>query len=294
MDEIQKNNIALSEEARSENTPSDRLKELAELNENLAQIVASNVATSSILLEKLASHDSKAVRKAITSNPNTPTEILLKLGKHFSKELLYNPVLELLLLEDLSFLEKIPQQTLYGLLQREDISTSLLDWASKKQNYKITEILQLHIKVSGEPTEQPHKKANKFIQQVNKDSEHSGLLEKYDFFLLSNFLEYTPPVVFTNKWFRIYVAENSNTPNKILEKLAVDEDKLVRKSLANNPNISSKILEQLANDEDSQVRVSVAKNSNLSKRILDQLANDEDILGQVIILLKPSKRLKFY
>ena len=59
-------NINLIEEAKSETTSGDRLKELAALN------------------DKLASHK----RKAVISNRNTLTEALFKFGEHFDRELL--------------------------------------------------------------------------------------------------------------------------------------------------------------------------------------------------------------
>ncbi len=63
-------NINLIEEAKSETTSGDRLKELAALN------------------DELASHKSKAVRKAVISNRNTLTEALFKFGEYFDRELL--------------------------------------------------------------------------------------------------------------------------------------------------------------------------------------------------------------
>lgn len=56
-------------EARRETTSKERLQELANFSNELAEAVAQNIATSPDLLSQLARHDSKAVRKAVTSNP---------------------------------------------------------------------------------------------------------------------------------------------------------------------------------------------------------------------------------
>ena len=87
--------LALLKEAKSENTSGDRLQELAVLNGDLAQIVASNISTHPELLAELAKHESKAVRKAVVSNSNTPTKTLLELCEQFPQEFLDNPILEL-------------------------------------------------------------------------------------------------------------------------------------------------------------------------------------------------------
>ena len=57
-------------EAADENTPGDRLRELARNSDAL-------------------------VRQKVAMNPNTPTEVLLDLGAEFPNELIDNPVFDL-------------------------------------------------------------------------------------------------------------------------------------------------------------------------------------------------------
>ncbi len=45
--------------------------------------LASAVDTSVVVLEELSLHPQPEVREAVAINPNTPTEVLLKLGKEF-------------------------------------------------------------------------------------------------------------------------------------------------------------------------------------------------------------------
>ncbi|MDJ0532220.1 MAG: hypothetical protein QNJ70_06930 [Xenococcaceae cyanobacterium MO_207.B15] len=101
-----------SEEAQQETTSPQRLGELALLSDTLAQIVAENIATPPELLSQLGSHSSEAVKKAVVSNPNTPTQTLFELGAYFPQELLENPVFNLLTLENCNFVKDIPLKTL--------------------------------------------------------------------------------------------------------------------------------------------------------------------------------------
>lgn len=55
------------------------------------------------LVEKDAS---RAIHEAIAQNPNTPTYLLLKLFKNFPLEVINNPVIPLLLLENPNFYEE--------------------------------------------------------------------------------------------------------------------------------------------------------------------------------------------
>jgi HEAT repeat protein len=59
---------------------------------------------------------------------------------------------------------------------------------------------------------------------------------------------------------RAGVAENPNTPIKLLEKLAEDKSPYVRRLVAGNPSTPIKLLEELAMDEDEDVRRGVAGN----------------------------------
>ena len=56
-----------------------------------------------------------------------------------------------------------------------------------------------------------------------------------------------------------------NTPPKVLEKLANDEDVEVRYYVADNPNTPPEVLEKLSNDKMCIVRYVVAQNPNTPK-----------------------------
>jgi hypothetical protein len=86
--------LTLHEEAANETTSSTRLQELARQSDLLAQIVAENHAAPAELLRELSSSGNKNIRSAVTSNPNTPVDLLLRLGAEFPEKLLENPVFD--------------------------------------------------------------------------------------------------------------------------------------------------------------------------------------------------------
>ncbi|MGL4879581.1 MAG: hypothetical protein ACRC8K_00770, partial [Waterburya sp.] len=90
----------LEAEAKSENTSGDRLWELAQQDDNLALIVAQNIVAPEKVLKELSESNNSAIRKAVCANPNTPTETLLNLSFDFPKEVMNNPLIPLLLLEN--------------------------------------------------------------------------------------------------------------------------------------------------------------------------------------------------
>lgn len=117
-------------EASSPDTTAERLKELA-ADAKLARLVATNPSASAELLLQLSHSDDKTVRKACTSNANTPVEALLKLGAQFPEQLLENPVFDLLLLAHPGLFEELPTSTLNSLLKRDQVPVELIRWAWK-------------------------------------------------------------------------------------------------------------------------------------------------------------------
>ena len=93
-------------EAINEQTPPERLRELARINSTIAGLVGSNPSATPELLKELADSEEDFIRKNVAANPNTPMEILWWLGEEFPKEVLDNAVFPLLLLENPNLLEE--------------------------------------------------------------------------------------------------------------------------------------------------------------------------------------------
>ena len=104
--------LTLLEEAKLETTPDSRLRELA-------------------------ASDNAAIRKAVASNPNTPTDILWELGAEFPDQLLANPVWNLLLLENPNLFANMAHYTLKRLLDCETASESFFELISKDSDRRV-------------------------------------------------------------------------------------------------------------------------------------------------------------
>lgn len=117
----------LQQEASQENTSGDRLEEIANVSVELARLVANNLATPPKLLTKLSTSEDFCTRRNVATNPNTPSEILIRLANEFPDEFFANPILNLLTLEYPKFFEElIPFNTLISLIQSESASDYFL------------------------------------------------------------------------------------------------------------------------------------------------------------------------
>ena len=275
-------NLALDREAKSETTSSDRLRELAALNDDLAQIVASNISAPPELLKDLAFHKNQAVRKAVVRNSNTPIETLFILGEYFPRDLLNNPVFEFLTLEDLKFVEKISSGAIASLIQQPNVPEFLLKYAASHKDKTIAYMAKMSVAISGEMNEGWHEEAAIVIRETHlkydildnyfDEKEVNKFLVSSE--LLPNFLEFIPPVILNNLEFRRNLGKNSNATPNWLRQLANDSTRWIRNGVAKNPNTPLDILELLSRDRNYMVRRDVLENTNTTVEIVESLAND--------------------
>ncbi len=121
--------MTLEEEAANKETTPERLREMAFQSHEIDMIIARNSKTPQDVLKKLAESENNEIRKTVTTNPNTPPEILLDLGKDFPEELLANPVFNLMLLANPNLLGDMPEETLISIIKLPDIRESFVIWA---------------------------------------------------------------------------------------------------------------------------------------------------------------------
>ncbi|MDJ0746371.1 MAG: hypothetical protein QNJ32_23820 [Xenococcaceae cyanobacterium MO_167.B27] len=70
------------------------------MNIEQARQLAKDETTSPEILAELARSEDYQTRQRVAENPNTPTKVLLKICREFPSELMNNPVVPLLLLEN--------------------------------------------------------------------------------------------------------------------------------------------------------------------------------------------------
>ncbi|AFY80668.1 hypothetical protein Oscil6304_0936 [Oscillatoria acuminata PCC 6304] len=89
--------------------------------------IAANPQTPSDSLRDLSYSSDRLIRKTVAGNPNTPRDILFKLGEEFPDALINNPVWELLFLEDPSLTRDLPLSVQHHLLYQEDVPYYLME-----------------------------------------------------------------------------------------------------------------------------------------------------------------------
>lgn len=272
-------------------------------NFELRRKVASDPGTAPDVLGGLGGSSDRITRQNVALNPNTPTEVLLKLGAEFPEELLDNPIFYLLLLENPNLVGKIPYDTLVSLFKYETVPDSFMEWVENRgisdrqlalalgMNAKtpknllqgllensyyseVKEVVQLHVNFADEMTESWEQSAIAAIcntafdgQKYRQYLEQLAKINSIPEFLISfpELLTQIPPENDQS----VFEADVKyrNTPVDMLPPLA-------RRNVAKNPSTPVHILSMLATDNNVEVRYELAKNPNTPIKVLAQLATD--------------------
>ncbi len=104
---------------------------------------AGDPATPPGRLCELAQGD-KPLRRAVASNPNTPTDWLIWLARREWRTVLQNPLLPLLLLEDPGFPSKLPVRALREMLKEPQIQPEFVSLLTRHPDLEIRESARLH------------------------------------------------------------------------------------------------------------------------------------------------------
>ena len=165
-------------------------------------------------LTELADAPDPAVRRAVASNPNTPLPVLYALAVEFAAEVLANPVLPLLMLEDPNLLVRAPAATVLALLRSDSITAPMLAQAAVHPDHDVQRAVASHPMTPG------------------------AILER----LARIQFRYEE------------VAANPAAPAALLEYLAGHSWVDVRREVVSNPSLLSDALQRLLEDEDVLVR----------------------------------------
>jgi hypothetical protein len=113
-----------------EATP-ESLMALLDKDDTTNRVLAKHPRASSKLLEKLSHSSDKVTRQAVAGNPNAPSKVLQKLGAQFPSQLLNNPALDWMVLENPGIFSEIPEETLTAIAKREDCSPEMLGYLAR-------------------------------------------------------------------------------------------------------------------------------------------------------------------
>ncbi len=99
--------------------------------------IATSPDTNPKLLRQIASGKHWELRRLVASNPNTPTEVLWTLAIDFPEAVLINPIWDLLQIEQLDLVTKIPHASLTSLLQCDRVPRKFMEYAVTQQDYSL-------------------------------------------------------------------------------------------------------------------------------------------------------------
>ena len=230
------------------------------------------------------------VCKQVAQHPNTSPETLKKLFIKFPTEVLNNPIIDLLLLENSNFFRELyysnPDCFIYFTLPLFYIEWAINNIEDYWVRCSIAESTTTPLCILEKLALDKDSEVRSCIARNSNISENivNRLVQDEDtdvlYNLATNYKTSHKNLELLAKHeqshIRSAVASNKNTPQYILEKLAEDRDTSVVCNVASNLSTSLKTLEKLSQHQVISIRVNVAKNPNISLNIMKQLMKDNE------------------
>ncbi|MFM9991828.1 MAG: hypothetical protein ACKVOY_10395 [Burkholderiaceae bacterium] len=288
----------------------DILMQLLDKNDATNRLLAKHPNASSELLERLSHSSDPATRKAVTSNPNTPTVVYIKLGQQFPKEFLTNPILDLLILENPDLLQEFSDNLLVQLVRKQECPEEFLIWASSHPSEKVQLAVAMNAKAPlmalSSLAMSKHKKVRGAIAQtqgldpINDPEvafrtaveERLGSLELEEVQLAwANKDIGLPQWPFLPFPFRMEtakvdiweIASNKRLPLEWLEKLSGINDPYIRIGVVQNPKVPIASIKAWQKNDVLIVRQAIAKDSKTPSDVLESLARDTEDLVRCLV-----------
>ncbi|MDY7008649.1 MAG: hypothetical protein SWX82_33205 [Cyanobacteriota bacterium] len=287
-----KNSEVRTEVAKHPNTSSQTLDKLCTDDRSFVRTkVAENPNTSSQTLEKLYEDSEYLVRAAVAENPNTPPQVLEKIARYedpnekyrsysidklktYHKDRAYYTVISPIAKRQdtpataLEFLANSPETNIRKIVAKNPNtpSTALESLATTESDTEVLTALNSNPNLT-----------TGTLQRLSGNSNHDFLI-----YMIRSRRELSPELwqklaEDENAIVREAIASSSNTPINILEALALDTNRDVRRKIAANPNTPTTSLEILSQDSIYDVRIAVASNQNTNVIVLEQLAQDKKV-----------------
>jgi predicted DNA-binding WGR domain protein/pentose-5-phosphate-3-epimerase len=301
-------------QSRDPEAVTESLMALLDKDDATNRVLARHPKASADLLEKLSHSSDKTTRQAVTGNPNTPPETLVRLGQQFPKEFLANPALDLMLMVNPGLMEQVSVSLLIRLLKQTDSPASMLIWAAGHETAKVQlavamnasaplQALQL-LRQSRHPVvreavlaqqaedvqEDPEKGFEQAVRDRLGSMNPSDLREAWSHKDVGLAQWNALPL-----WFRLAEATKSHRFSaKAMARVLLNtgwSTKSIRELLPNydgwdevalDPSTPVHVLEALTNDADKLVRLGVAENPKTPIHVLEALANDPEVKWQVV------------
>ena len=210
------------------------------------------------------------LRAAIAANANTPLALLARLAIEHTAEVVHNPALMFVLVEDANALTTVFKDALLRLLAHPDIP---LDWLHHAARDKQPWVRRAAARAPSVPAEAQGILVNDPDPWVLLDLATNPRLSPH--FLAVLALREPPPGKAVSPLQRA-VAANRSTPVHTLERLAEIDNLLT--IVAANPSLPAYLFESLTAHEDPLVRAAVASQPDLARALQRKLGLDPDRL----------------
>ena len=186
-------------------------------------------------LRRLSSSTDETTKHHLALNPNTPSEILLKLAPEFPRAFYKNPAFDWLLLENPDLLFEMKQGVLKHILSLRDCPKSFLQWAARN----------------------------------GSDSEKLVVVRRVD--VADELLE----IIATGKFCKAATIAIAKNLSSTLEQLVAicGQDDSADRLLAAHPSANSNLLAKLSESRDDIVRKNVLAHKNTSQQTLQQMSD---------------------
>lgn len=281
--------LILKQQACNLNTPPEQLRALAAESKELARLVCTNPNAEPNLLRELANKSDYKILSAIASNPNTPTDILWKVGLDFPEEVLSNPVLPLLLLENPNLIEQIPDKTLESFLKIDVVPDSFIKWVvDRKRQDDLPLAIAMNPKTSKEILDILINNQNityEFFHTYKNVIDSAKLHINWSGEIDADWNEAAFAIMQNTFFFRISIDLTAYYVGLIPESLIIKVSRYILVSLASNRNTPIHILEKIgehlfleSNDNtiDNSILIALAQNPNTPLNLLERLLGEVD------------------
>lgn len=231
-------------------------------------------------LDKLVKTKSDEVKKKIALHPNTSPNTLVELFPDYPEQVLNNPTLDLILLENPDFLEQLckPDACVYPLAK---LPTFFVEWAVNHPQPSIRSLAANNYYI---PIDYLEKLAHDVDHEVRVCVASNVCISNRNFEWLygesaiDRTVNLYPDAALEilcqlaqDKHFnvRYVVANNTGTPSHIIEQLSFDPHPSVRNAVALNHKASEKVLRRLFNEEDASFVENIATNRNIPHDLME-------------------------
>lgn len=213
-------------------------------------------------LAELIKSDDAVICQQVAQHPNTSPETLKELFEKYPQEVLNNPVIDLLLLENPNFFKELYNANPDCF--NKSLPSFYLDWAANHDDILIRYSIATGIKTPQSILDKLAEDRDLSVVECvarnpNTSTETLAKLAR-------------DPIA----EIRAAVANSRHTPDYILEKLAEDSVRGIVQCVASHSNTSIETLAKLAQHQDSWIRADVARNKNISLEIMQQLAEGDE------------------